>query len=190
MKVKLLLLCAIAAVSLVGCSPEKVFKDRSAGYQMNYDNNWKVDKNVEIEEENGTYTYNAVFETVAKTEAGEPVATLKVLKEDRSVFTISEDAGEGLADSEDTPEKQVADSLAQRLPGDGVITYQSTTIAGLKGYWIANNTVDETNTRHDVIFALSDDSVYEFYYTVTGEENYELYEKDVNYMLYNFSVIE
>ncbi len=180
MKVKLFLICTVVAASLIGCSPEKVFKDKDSGYQMKYDTNWKVSKNVEIEEDYGTYTYSAEFKTTAKTETGEPAATLKVLKEDISLFDITD---------EDEAIDTVAAELAQRLD-DGFMSYQSTTIAGLKGYWIINQPLEETGIKKDIIFALADDCVYEFYYTAVGDENYDLYEKDVNYMLYNFSLTE
>ncbi|MCD8215350.1 MAG: hypothetical protein LUC97_06910 [Clostridiales bacterium] len=182
MKSKLILICVIftMAFASVGCSAEKTLKDTEAGYEMNYDGTvWKVSKNTEVEADYGTYTYSAVFTSVSKTEEGESAATFKVLREDLSEFSYTD---------EDSMLDEVADKLAARLD-DGIITYQNVAVSGLKGYWIGVTPMEETDSVTDLIFFISDDSVYEFYYTTIGDENYSLYETDVNYMLYNFSVL-
>ncbi|MCD7778011.1 MAG: hypothetical protein LUH47_05855 [Clostridiales bacterium] len=182
MKSKLALIFTILTVafSSTGCSAEKTFKDKDAGYEMKYDGTvWKAGKNVEIEEEYGTYTYSAVFTSISKTEDGNPAATFKVLKEDLSDYDITDD--ENMLDD-------IANKLSARL-SDGIVTYQNATIDGEKGYWISITPLDdEEESVTDLIFFVSDESVYEFYYTAVGDENYSLYEEDVNYMLYYFSV--
>ncbi|MCD7855411.1 MAG: hypothetical protein LUG66_07335 [Clostridiales bacterium] len=181
MKAKLLVIVTLiaAACATAGCSAEKVFKDKATGYQMNYDGTlWKVSKNTEVEEDFGTYTYSAVFNTIAKTEEGEPSATLKVLKEDLADFSV---------ESDETALDDVASKLSRRLD-DGIVSYQNATIAGLKGYWITVTPTDDTVTElNDIIFCVTDDAVYEFYYTAQGQDNYDAYESDINYMLYYFS---
>ena len=185
MKSRIFLICTLMAVALavVGCSQDKVFKDKETGYQMKYDNKWKVEKNVEVAEDYGTLTYNAVFTTTAQTADGEPAASLKVLKEDLSKFEVKGD---------DTLLDDVAAKLSGRL-ADGFVSYQNATINGLKGYWMSVQTLggeEADNKKTDIIFCVSGEDVYEFYYTAVGEENYNTYESDVNYMLYNFSVNE
>lgn len=183
MKAKLILICTLiaAAATTVGCSAEKVFKDKETGYQMNYDGTlWKADKNTEIEEDYGTYTYSAVFTTIEKTEDGEPAATLKVLKEDRADFVI---------ESDETLLDDVANQLSGRLDS-GFVSYQTATIAGLKGYWISVQPIDASITElNDIIFCVTDDAVYEFYYTAESQTSYDTYEADINYMLYYFAEI-
>ncbi len=183
MKAKLILICTLlcTAFSAVGCSSEKVFKDKETGYKMNYDSGWNVEKNVSVDETFGSTTYNAVFSTDDKTDDNKPAAQLKILKEDISLFTIN---------SEDSALDDVASSLSARL-SDGFVSYQNATINGLKGYWITVQSLDsETEGKTDLIFCISDDDVYEFYFTAADEESYQLYEQDINYMLYNFVITE
>ncbi|MCC8097807.1 MAG: hypothetical protein LIO44_04480 [Eubacterium sp.] len=94
MKSKLALIFTILTVafSSTGCSAEKTLKDKDAGYEMKYDGTvWKVNKNVEIEEDFGTYTYSAVFNSISKTEDGSSAAVFKVLKEDLSDYNITDE---------------------------------------------------------------------------------------------------
>ncbi len=184
MKSKLILIFTILTVafSAAGCSAEKTLKDKDAGYQMGYDGTvWKVSKNTEVETDFGTYTFNAVFTSLAKTDSGDPAATFMVLREDTENF---DSAGEL---SEDELLDTAAASLASNRMADGIITYQNATIAGVKSYWISVAPMEESDTITDLILCIKDDSVYEFYYTAVGDENYSLYEPDINYMLYNFS---
>ncbi len=197
MKSKLLLICTITALgfTLTGCSTEKVFKDKEAGYQLKYDSSiWSVDKNVEKDvafpTETGTYTFSADFTTLEKTEDGEPNAEFKVLCE-----SVEDIVGEKEADGDELLD-EVAEGLNGRLD-EGFIQTSSITAGGsseaaqsLKGYWITVSPLsqrEENDPINDVIFVVSNDTVYEFYYTAIGEDNYSRYEQEVNYMLSNLS---